>query len=160
MPAAGVSIRLVTSTRALGCWYRIRRGAATFVQGLTYACARLHLPVCSDSLTRHGEKSSHQGPSDCERPKVQWRRRQSSPFPSHRGELKYVLRVVFEFHKTMSTWGLRCSCRSVRNLAILFLHKGSSTRLDGYQHPSALVAATGRLDTTFAAIRLLKATLI
>src|SRR5215469_8178757 len=96
MAAAGVSIRLVTSTRAHGCWYRIRRGAATFVQGLTYPCAAAHLPA-------RGEKSSHQGPSDCERLKVQWRRRQSSLFPSHRGELKYLLRVVFELHKTMST---------------------------------------------------------
>ena len=32
-------------------------------------------------------------------------------------------------------------------------------RLVGYQHTRALVAATGLLDTTFAAIRLLKTTL-
>jgi hypothetical protein len=45
------------------------------------------------------------------------------------------------------------------DLAMLFLHEGSRPRLVGYQHPSALVAATGLLDTTFAAIRLLKSTL-
>ena len=44
-------------------------------------------------------------------------------------------------------------------LAILFLHEGSRPRLVGYQHPRALVAATGLPDTTFAAIRPLKTTL-
>src|SRR5215472_16934252 len=92
MAAAGVSIRVVTSTRAHGCWYRTRRGAATFVQGLTYRVQQLTYPP-------GGEKQS----SGIERLKVQWRRRQSSPFPSHRGELKHLLRVVFEFHKTLST---------------------------------------------------------
>jgi len=48
---------------------------------------------------------------------------------------------------------LRCT------LAILFLHEGSRPRPVGYQHPRALVAATGLLDTAFAEIRLLKTSL-
>jgi hypothetical protein len=40
-----------------------------------------------------------------------------------------------------------------------FCTKVAVPRLVGYQHPGAVVAATGLLDTTFAATRLLKATL-
>src|SRR5215468_11578 len=79
--------------------------------GCCYLCATAHLPA-------RGEKQ----PSAAKRLKVQRHRQQSPPFPPTEANLVGAsgrLRIPQDHVH----WGLRCSCRSVRNLEILFCRR-------------------------------------
>ena len=79
--------------------------------GCCYLCATAHLPA-------RGEKQ----PSAAKRLKVQRQRQQSPPFPPTEANLVGAsgrLRIPQDHVH----WGLRCSCRSVRNLEILFCRR-------------------------------------